>query len=52
MTKWKEIQQGYNICPRCKIGVLLFSTSKEATDEIYTCDRCTAKFKSINSVGQ
>lgn len=45
MVEWKEIQEGYDICPRCKMGILKYQSSEEATNNIYTCDRCNAKFE-------
>lgn len=42
---WKQIQEGRDICPRCKIGILGYKTSEDAFLNDYTCDRCNAKFR-------
>lgn len=42
---WKQIQSGKIICYRCKTGILEYANSEDESNDIYTCDRCNAKFK-------
>lgn len=43
MTEYKLITECFDICPRCKIGIL---HSKEGNHH-FICDRCESEFKMI-----
>ncbi len=45
MAKYIQVEEGKDVCPKCKIGILEYRTSEEAKNNVYACDRCSAKFK-------
>lgn len=52
MNNLKEIREGYDICPRCKLDILIYKDSKDSFENCMTCNKCNARFKIVNEIAK